>query len=485
MKQKIQNFVCIIFLLTVISCSAQAQSSLFADAPTGKQVDVIPDEAITDLLSLQNSFRSVSQAVLPSIVRIDVRQLVAVENNQGRGFPGFEFFFDKQEDEPKEYYSQGLGSGVIVRRDGQTYYVLTNHHVVQESEDIVITLNDDRQYDAAFIGSDPRKDIALVSFETDEDDVFLARLGNSDNTLVGDWVLAMGSPFGFQSTVTAGIVSALGRQGPQENINDFIQTDAAINRGNSGGALVNIRGEVIGINTWISTQTGVNIGLGFAIPINNVLRTMDQLINGGEVRYGWLGVGIEQLDREWVSDLGLPDNNGVLVRNLFLGSPADKGGLLPGDVIVAIRGKKIQGVNELVRTVGDLPIDKISKFTFYRNGQEQESDVRITRRQADEQIAVSNNRQWPGIFVQPITDEMRQEYDIDKRTNGLLITQVIEQSKMAAGGVKIGDILIQLDDAKIEGLSDFYRKINTKASKIKLKILRDGDLRLTLEIDKP
>ncbi|MFQ3619599.1 MAG: trypsin-like peptidase domain-containing protein, partial [Spirochaetales bacterium] len=328
-------------------------------------------EALHTLQSLQSSFRVVASKVLPVVVMINV-----VEVQKGtpdtRNMPWFYYFFGDPEGgdkPPREFRNRGLGSGIIVRKDKEKYYVLTNNHVIGNAEEINVRLHDQREFKASLVGRDERKDIAVISF-IGEPNIPLAVLGDSTTLQVGDWVLAVGNPFGLESTVTAGIVSALGRRGgPEGNISDFIQTDAAINQGNSGGALVNLAGEVVGVNTWITSPTGGSIGLGFAIPINNLKKTLDELIEKGSVQYGWLGVSISSIGREIASDMGLPSTQGAFVYHVFKGSPADKGGILPGDFITRINGDILRTSDDLVLKVGDLPVGKQTTFTLIRQGQ--------------------------------------------------------------------------------------------------------------------
>ncbi|MDR2953339.1 MAG: trypsin-like peptidase domain-containing protein, partial [Treponema sp.] len=273
---------------------------------------IVPEDALSVAEGLQTAFHTVSEKMLPSVVEI---KIVSVRRQQQMpNIPGipWDFFFGPRERGPnnqdREYRSQGLGSGIIVRSKEGVYYVLTNNHVVDGASEITVATRDGKEYPAELVGKDDRKDLALVSFKTS--DFFpTAALGNSDNVTVGDWAIAIGNPLGeqFSFSVTMGIVSAVGRTGgPGGNINDFIQTDAPINQGNSGGPLINIRGEVIGINTWIASSSGGgNVGLGFAIPINNAKRSIDEFITSGAISYGWLGVNLMEPDKDTISGLKL------------------------------------------------------------------------------------------------------------------------------------------------------------------------------------
>jgi Do/DeqQ family serine protease len=458
------------FSLLLTSCSTDQERS--GDSP-------IPAGTFEELESMQNSFNIVSERVLPSVVRIDVEEVRTQAAPRGENMPWFDFFFgepDEDEEEgEREFRTQGLGSGVIVRQDGNTYYVLTNAHVIGEADSIVVTLDDGREYDATLIGSDERKDLALVSIETRED-LSVAVFGDSNTLRVGDWVLAIGSPFGFQSTVTAGIVSALGRRGgPAGNISDFIQTDASINRGNSGGALVNLQGEVVGINTWITSQTGGSVGLGFSIPINNVKGAIDDFIELGSVRYGWLGVSIRSVPQPMAEDLQLPSVRGALVYHVFQGSPADRAGLLPGDFVTGINDTRIEDSDQLVLMVGDLPVDEVATFTVIRQGQERTVEVRIAERQTERTIAEQNASLWPGLGVFPITEEIRSEAEVPGSVEGVIVSSVESRTPAAAAGLRVGDIVTAVNTTGIASVMEFYRLLNEADEEVALEIWRDGE----------
>jgi serine protease Do len=419
--------------------------------------DSTPAPATTEgLRSLQSSFRAIAESSLPSVVRLDVSARISAPG----AFP-FDRFGVPDEEEPgrREFESEGLGSGVVVSRDQRTYYVLTNDHVVGEADNITVVLDDGAEFDAELVGRDPRKDLALVSFRSDRN-VPVARLGDSNSLRVGDWVVAIGSPFGYQSTITAGIVSALGRSGAMiGNVSDFIQTDAAINRGNSGGALVNLDGEVVGINTWITSETGSSAGLGFAIPINNVIRTVETLLAGGDIEYGWLGVSIQSVDREQQKALELPHRNGALVNSVFGGSPADEHDLFAGDFIVAIDGRPVLDSDELVLIVGELTVGARPVFTLYRGGQERDVQVRIEARQSDARIRQQNRQLWPGMSVYPLTEELAEEIGATNRS-GVVVSGVDEGSPSDIGGIRPYDVVRAVNDREITGVLEFYAAVS-------------------------
>ncbi|HOV37244.1 MAG TPA: Do family serine endopeptidase [Spirochaetales bacterium] len=419
-------------------------------------------EALENLQSLQGSFRSVSKKVLPVVVMINVVEVQTQTVPNTPNLPWFYYFFgnpEEDEQSPREFRNRGLGSGIIVKKEKNRYYVLTNNHVIGNAEEINVRLNDQREFKASLVGKDERKDVAVISFEGDPD-IPLAVLGDSATLEVGDWVLAVGNPYGLESTVTAGIVSALGRKGgPEENISDFIQTDAAINQGNSGGALVNLAGEVVGVNTWITSPTGGSIGLGFAIPINNVKKTFEELISKGTVQYGWLGVSIAGVGKEIAQEMGLPSTQGAFVYHVFKGSPADLGGILPGDFITSLNGKTVKSSDELVLIVGDLPIGKKAEFNLIRQGKPMQISVVITTRGTQQTISEQSRNLWPGFTVLPLTDEIRKELDIKERM-GVLVQAVEPRTPGALAGLKSGDIIVEMNGVTITNLLQFYNQLN-------------------------
>jgi Do/DeqQ family serine protease len=428
---------------------------------------VIPSDALAVAEGLQSAMNAVADKVLPSVVEL---KTVSIRRQQLPNFNGipWEFFFGPRDGgnggQEREYRSQGLGSGIIVRQDGDTYYVLTNNHVVTDANEISVATNDGKEYPAALVGKDERKDLAMISFKT-SDPLPLAVLGDSDAVRVGDWAIAVGNPLGLMSTVTMGIVSAVGRTGgPANNINDFIQTDTSINQGNSGGALVNIRGEVIGINTWIaSNNSGGSVGLGFAIPVNNAKRSIDEFINSGEISYGWLGVSLLDPDRDSAQALGIEGRRGALASQVFLGSPADKGGIQPGDFITHINGREMRGMNPLMLAVGDLKPGERASFTVFRDGVSQDLSVRIEARNND--VAAENSKLWPGVYAIPLSDTLRESLKLDRNAPGLYVAQVIDKSPASVVGLQRGDRIIAINGETIRDLSAFYRLLREKAGR--------------------
>jgi Do/DeqQ family serine protease len=468
---------------------APALPVMEAESP---KVQVSPEigAALSQAEALQTAFRYVADKVLPSVVELQVVDK-AVETPRAQPSIPWEFFFgprnNQNEEETPQYRQEGLGSGIIVRRTGKTVYVLTNNHVAGNAEEITVIMNDGREYPGSLVGGDDRKDIALVKFETSDENIIVASLGDSSKVRVGDWAIALGSPFGLISSVTAGIVSAIGRDGgPGGNISDFIQTDASINKGNSGGALVNIRGEVIGINTWIASTTGVSAGLGFAIPINNVKAAIDDFIEHKTVRYGWLGVSLLDMSRDkaTMNELGLAGKKGAFVSSVFKNGPADKAGILAGDYITAIGGSEIKSQDDLVRRVGDIPAGSSTAISLIRAGEQLNLTVKIDLR--DTSVASNNRDLFPGLSVISLESESIDKSKVPENAKGgLFVTDVAARSPASVMGLRAGDIIIKVNDESLKGIIWFYKTINDpKNKKLSFTVVRDEQIIDTLAYNK-
>lgn len=470
------------FAILAFSCKANNGSANVAFAESKgagrKSTAQVSGNSLEVVKSLQDVFRSISENVLPAVVEVDVTEKTQVSSQNpfkdfwpfGDGWP-----FGGGSSEPQEIEQAALGSGVIVRKSGKTVYVLTNNHVAGSATTIKIKLNDDREFDGKLVGTDERMDIALVSFETSDSDISVATLGNSDNVQQGDIVLALGSPLGYFASVTQGIVSATGRSGTQiGSISDFIQTDASINQGNSGGPLVNIYGEVIGINTWIASSSGGSQGLGFSIPINNIKTAIDQFISSGKVSYGWLGVSLVEPTDDYKKDLGIALNqNGSFVAEIFMNSPAMKGGMQAGDYIIALNGKDVKGTDQLVRDVGNLKAGETARFTVMRGRNRVELSIKIDERSQD--VASDNSKLWPGFVAAPITEEARKKLELEKNVKGVIVTSIQEKSPAAALRLQNGDIITAVNDKKVTTTQEFYEALDTsRNSTIWFDVYNDG-----------
>lgn len=475
-KKILLGFSACVFAFAVVSLSCTrtkvqgSADTAFAD--TASPVVELSGDSLKLIEALQNSFRSISSGVLPSVVEIDVTEKKEISTrNPFEGFP-FDFFFgtprsdSENNDGKREYEQKGLGSGVIVRRTGNTVYVLTNNHVAGKATNILVKLNDGQEFDGKLVGSDERQDIALVSFEAKPDsNITVAVLGDSDKVQTGDICLAMGAPLGYRQSVTQGIVSATGRSGDQiGNMNDFIQTDAAINQGNSGGPLVNIYGEVIGINTWIASSSGGSVGLGFAMPINSLKKAIDDFISKGKISYGWLGVSLVDITEDYKEELGVKNQKGAFASQVFIDSPAAKGGMQAGDFIIALNGKSVLSQNELVREVGYLQSGKNAEFTVLRGGTKVTLTLNIEER--TEKVSNDNSKLWPGFIASPLTDKVRERLGIDDaKIKGVAVTNVLEKSPAAAMRIQNGDVITAVNGKKIENVQEFYAALDLTRNK--------------------
>ncbi len=451
-------------------------ASLFADPP--KKTDA----SLSVVEALQNSFRSISNTMLPAVVEVDVTETKTYTSPFGGMTNPFEFFFgngdsddSKNKNNQREYESKGLGSGVIVRKTGDTFYVLTNNHVAGTATKISIKLNDGREFEGKLVGADSRIDVALVSFESKDSTIPVAKLGDSDKVQPGDICLAFGAPLGYSQSVTQGIVSAVGRNESQmSSISDYIQTDAAINQGNSGGPLVNIYGEVIGINTWIASSSGGSVGLGFAIPINNLKSAIDSFIKKGKVVYGWVGISLVDITNEYKDELGVTETEGAFAAEVFSNSPAFKGGIKPGDYIIELNGKKVKSTNQLVRDIGNLEAGTTAKFTVIRGGKKL-SDITVKIEERANETDINNSKMWPGFIATPLTDKAREQLKIDdKKVKGVIVSNVEEKSPAASLRIQNGDIITAVNGKKINNVSEFYAELAAAQKSVNFDIYSNG-----------
>lgn len=410
--------------------------------------------------ALQDASRDVARTALPVVVRIDT---VDVVRTDAPASP-FNFFFGTPDrgGSDRSFRREGLGSGVIVRQTRDTVYVITNNHVVETADEVSVTMHDGTAIEAEIVGRDPRRDLALVSFQYREQ-VPVADLGDSASVQVGDLAFAVGSPFGFSNTITMGIISATGRQSPGGTVTltDFIQTDAAINRGNSGGALVNLEGEVIGINTWIASSSGGNNGLGFAIPINVVRPVVDQLIDRGTVAYGWLGITVGNMAFDMSSHERLEEPQGAFVSSVFRGGPADRGGLVPGDIVTRINGDEIASQQDLITTVANLEPGSRATFVVQRDGRQMA--VRVTMGDT-ESSDPDVTRLFPGLSVVPITGDVRDNLGF-RSTGELIVADVERNSPADTAGIRPRDIILEVDGERVRTLDEFYRALNESSGR--------------------
>ena len=413
-------------------------------------------------------FSKLAEKSMPSVVNISATTIVETKATPfpfqfPPGSPFNEFFKDFDQNQgPQKRKSTALGSGFVIKENGT---VITNNHVIQNAEGIFVKFTDGKEYEAELVGTDPVSDIAVLKIQSNKK--FPAvKFANSNDSKVGDWVLAIGNPFGLGGTVTHGIISAINRDINMGRYDNFIQTDASINQGNSGGPLFNMDGEVLGINTAIFSNSGGSVGIGFAIPANFAKGVIDQLIEFGETKRGWLGVRIQVVSKEIAESLGLKEPIGALVTDVSKKSPADKAGLKPGDVIIGFNGKKVSTMRDLPRLVGQAPVGKPASLKIWRNKKEISKSVvlgrledtaefkeRVPKKSKDATLSSL------GIDVRSIKDEDKKNRDKLKNKTGVIIKKIDPNGAMALLPVRPGDAIISLQNKSIKNIKDFEKKI--------------------------
>ncbi len=385
-----------------------------------------------------------------------------------------------------EYDAKSLGSGFIVSKEG---YILTNNHVIKDADEIIVKLSDRRELVAEVIGSDPRSDVALLKI--DAHDLPTVKIGDSSKLKVGEWVLAIGSPFDFDHTVTAGIVSALRRNLPSENYVPFIQTDVAINPGNSGGPLLNLDGEVVGINAQIYSRTGGFMGLSFTIPVNLAMDVMEQLRTSGHVARGWLGVFIQDVTRELAESFGMDKPEGALVSRVLEDSPAEKAGFEVGDVILEFDNKAVISSSSLPPIVGVTTIGKAVPVIVIRDGKRVTIDTKVGELPAEDDLKVAtvvepevSDVDRLGMTIKDLTKEQRKELELPE--NGVLVTKV-ENGAAKHAGIRRGDIVIKLNNQDVKNAKSFDELVSGLPESKNIAVLvqrRGGPVFIALKIDK-
>lgn len=455
---------------------------------------------------LPGSFANLVERVTPAVVNIstssEVRSRVMPLPQFPPGSP-FEDFFRQFEPFmrngiPQRREVTTLGSGFIIDPEG---YVVTNNHVVEDATDIRVTLQDGTQLDAELVGRDPKTDLALLKVDADEPLPFL-EFGDSDSVRVGDWVIAVGNPFGLGGTVTAGIVSARGRDIHAGPYDDFIQTDASINRGNSGGPLFNLAGEVIGINTAIYSPSGGSVGIGFAIPSALAKPVLEQLREFGRARRGWLGVNIQTVTEEIADSLGLDKPRGALVARVTEKGPAEQAKIEPGDVILKFDGREVTEMRRLPRMVAETPVGKTVPVVIWRKGKEMTVQVKIGELEDTEQMAAAapggdrtpsgppaSTVETLGMSLATLTPELRERYEIDEKTKGVVITKVDEGSPAAERGLRPGEVIVEVNQEPVSSPQQVVDKVKEAKSQGRRGVLvmvdRQGEQRFVgLSVDK-
>ena len=408
--------------------------------------------------------------VTPAVVNISTVSRAPTETNPLLRDPFFRRFFDFP-DAPQRQ-ERSAGSGVIV--NARTGHVLTNHHVIRGAQEIVVTLKDRRQLKAQLVGADPGTDIAVLKIEPQN--LTALRLGDSDALNVGDFVLAIGNPFGLGQTVTSGIVSALGRTGLNvEGYEDFIQTDAAINPGNSGGALVNLRGELIGINTAIISPAGANVGIGFAVPANIARAVMDQIVRFGEVRRGRMGMQTQELTPELARSLNVSAVDGAVVTGLDPGSPAERAGLRRGDVVTSVNGRAVRGPADLRVKLGLLPVGETVEFRVMREGKQLTLKTQIAPPQ---QAATVDAQAVPELAGASVAN-LERGMPLFGRIEGAFVASVTPNSPAWLQGLRPGDVIYAVSNRRVRNVSELLAALRNIEGSLSISLVR-GDYRITI-----
>ncbi len=485
MTKKFFKFVIALFLISVtlsLNGAGRGEDGIIPAAMTGTIAD------------LQKSLHDIAKEVTPSVVFIGTEKTIT----QNYMDP-FEFFFNppsrnnqnNQKGNERKFKQSGLGSGVIYQKKGKVYYIVTNNHVIEGADAIKVSIDQKKFYEATIMGSDPETDVAIIKIET-PDNLKVASFGNSDKVGVADFVSAIGNPFGLSGTMTFGIVSAIGRSdlmNDKLSLTDFIQTDAAINPGNSGGPLINIDGEVIGINTLIYSQTGGSVGIGFAIPINVVKSVATEIIEKGKksIDHGFLGITYMGIDEESAKTLSLGSANGMLVREVFKGSPAEKADIKVGDVILEANGKKLDKMSDLSRIVGTASPGAKINFKIQRDGKTISKDVVIgnrnemTGKSSDDSSGKKSSLDDYGIDVSDMNKQLKNNYKIGDNVTGVVVTTVLRGGLASRAGLTEGDVIFKVNTKKINNVNDLTKELESNKDRTNyFFIIRDNKEQIIL-----
>ena len=449
-----------------------------------------------DAAPAPESFADLAEEHAPAVVNVYTTQFIERSSSAGRPDipPGFRDFFDDflddeegEEGETTRQRALSLGSGFIISADG---YIVTNNHVVDKADEISVRLTSGEEYDAVVVGRDPLSDIALLKIEA-EDALPHVSFGDSDAIRVGEWVMTIGNPFGLGGTVTAGIVSARNRDIGNGNYDDFIQTDASINRGNSGGPMFNMEGQVIGVNTMIFSPTGTNIGIGFAIPSNQVSHVVGQLREFGRTRRGWIGVTIQAVTREVAESLGLESASGAIISSIVEDGPSDKAGLLPGDIIKEFDGVTVETSRDLPMIVAGTDIHEPVDLVILRDGEEMtvtlvtgelETEGPAALAEAgepEEKPAPTLEEQILGMILKPLDEAGRQKFEIPEDIRGVLIETLRSSSEAAFRSIRPGDVIVQVNLKNVTTVREIEEAIATARRQdrgtVLLRLYREGN----------
>ncbi len=464
----------------ILSLPQQLQSDVMAQ--DRGQAQRINQHNLEHAEGLSAAFRNVAEALRPSVVSISTKTELVGQRQAPLGFPpGFEDFFDFGAPQ-RGGEATGMGSGVIVREDG---YILTNNHVVADADELTVELFDGRTVAGKVVGLDPPTDLAVVKIELDG--LRAAKFGSSEDIRVGDWVLAIGSPFGLDQTVTAGIISGKHRVqgivGDGEGFEDFLQTDAAINPGNSGGPLVNLRGELVGINTAILSRTGASAGIGFAIPESLARPVFKSIIETGEVRRGFLGASVDSVRPETIKDFDLKVNSGALIGSVLENKPAAKAGLQPGDVVTKLDGRPVTSGTQLRNYVASQPPGAIVNMEVNRAGRTMQVKVALQER-TDEAMAMFGSGGLFGAEMIPVTPEVARKYGYRNLQGGLIVESIEDGSAAADAELQAGDVIESaagIPLKSVQQLSEIFAQAKKRGQPLRC-VVRRGTTRFLLVI---
>ena len=469
MKLTAKSTILFLIILFAFSCKSNFKTDYSSyNNNESNTSPIINTRQFVDLADLQLQLHTIADNHTPSVVSISTEKIISQPYNN---FDPFDFFFKSPWDwddnnnnrspKNKEYKQGGLGSGVIYNKKGNKYYIITNNHVIEGVDKIKIIVDANNSYDGKILAGDPDVDIAIVEIET-KDQLQIAKFGNSDNLKAGDFVIAIGNPFGLQGTMTFGIISALGRgdiTAGRVNLTNFIQTDAAINPGNSGGPLINLKGEVIGINTLIYSRSGGNVGIGFAIPGNIAQNIANQIIEKGKVEHGWLGIYFELLTKETIKKLNLKNvKTGIYVTQVVEDSPADKAGLKAGDIILELNNKKLTKVTDLTFAIGNaVPGTKVNLKILRDNKNLDKVVILGDRSELNSENNNNKNKEVIenlGLELSELDANKRKEYKVPAYLSGVIITNIDKRGPAAQSGIEIGDVIYKINNTEIKKVSD-------------------------------
>jgi serine protease Do len=461
-----------------ISFWGEAASPTPTVRPQAAEAAVAPPAASAEATPCLPDFSALAERLSPAVVNISTSSTAPAEGPGqvipgpfGRGpeefFEPFERFFGQFPRRPQRQRS--LGSGFIINHEG---YILTNNHVVENADQITVRLANEQEYKAKLIGRDAKTDIAVIKIDN-VPNLAVVTMGDSDRLKVGEWVMAIGNPFGLEHTVTAGIVSAKGRYLGQGSYDQFIQTDAAINPGNSGGPLINLRGEVVGINTAIFSRTGGNIGIGFAIPINLAKELLPELEAKGKVTRGWLGVLIQKVTPDIAESLGLAKPEGALVADVMQDSPAAEAGIKVGDIIIEFDGHTIKDSNELPLLVARTPVGKVVKVKLLRNNNPVTVEVKIGELKEEEPTGERGSaaEEELGITVQPLTPDVAESLGLSRDLKGMVVARVEPGSPAEEAGLRRGDVILEVNREPVKDLASYRKALKAAAGKKSVLLL--------------